>query len=65
MGFVDKVKDALSGHEEQVGGAIDQAGDFIDSKTENKYADQVDQGQQFLKDQLGTQASGTEQQAQQ
>lgn len=65
MGFVDKIKDASSGHEEQVDGAIDQGGDFIDSKTDGKYASQVDQGQQFLKDQLGTQASGTGEQPQQ
>lgn len=53
MDFVDKIKGAVSGHEDKVEGAVDQAGDFVDSKTDGKYAEQVDQGQQFVKDQLG------------
>lgn len=63
MGFVDKVKDALAGHESQVEGAIDKGGDFMDSKTGGTHASQVDQGQDFLKDQLRP-ASGTPEQPQ-
>jgi MT0933-like antitoxin protein len=52
MGIFDKAKDALSGHSEQVAAAIDKAGDFVDEKTEGKYAEQVDKGQDMAKDKL-------------
>jgi S-methylmethionine-dependent homocysteine/selenocysteine methylase len=52
MDFVDQIKGAVSGHEDQIEGAIGQGGDFIDSKTDGKYAGQVDQAQNFLKEQL-------------
>ncbi|MCW3157873.1 antitoxin [Micropruina sonneratiae] len=63
MGFVDKIKGAVSGHEDQIDGAIDQAGDFVDSKTDSKHAAQVDQAQDFLKGQV-RQGSGTPEQPQ-
>jgi len=63
MGFVDKIKDALSGHEDQAEGAIDKGGDFVDSKTDGKHAGQVDQAQDFLRDQVRP-ASGTPEQPQ-
>ena len=46
MDFVDQIKGAVSGHDDQIEGAIDKGGDFIDSKTDGKYAGQVDQVQQ-------------------
>lgn len=52
MDFVEKIKAATAGHEDQIEGAIDQVGDFADSKTDGKYAAQVDQAQDFLKDQV-------------
>ena len=52
MGIFDRAKEALSGHNEQVGAIIDKAGDFIDEKTEGKYVEQVDQGQELAKDKL-------------
>ena len=52
MDFVDQIKGAVSGHDDQIEGAIDKGGDFIDSKTDGKYAGQVDQAQNFLKEQL-------------
>ncbi|MFT4293800.1 MAG: antitoxin [Micropruina sp.] len=63
MDFVDKIKGAVAGHEDQIEGAIDQVGDFVDSKTDGKYAAQVDQAQGFLKDQVRS-ASGTPEQPQ-
>jgi len=63
MDFVDKIKGAVAGHEDQIVGAIDQAGDFVDSKTGGQYAAQVDQAQSFLKDQV-PKASGTPEQPQ-
>jgi hypothetical protein len=52
MGIFDRAKDALSGHSEQVAAAIDKAGDFVDEKTEGKYAEQVDKGQDMARDKL-------------
>jgi hypothetical protein len=52
MGIFDKAKETLSGHSEQVEGLIEKAGDFVDEKTEGKYAEQVDQGQAMAKEQL-------------
>jgi MT0933-like antitoxin protein len=52
MGIFDKAKDALSGHSDQVAAAIDKAGDFVDEKTEGKYAEQVDKGQDMARDKL-------------
>lgn len=49
MGIFDKAKDALSDHPEQVDSGIDKVGDLAD----DKYADKVDQGQEFIKDKLG------------
>lgn len=53
MDIVDQIKDAADGHENEIKQGIDMVGDFIDDKTDGKYADQVDQAQDFLKDQLG------------
>jgi hypothetical protein len=58
MGIFDRAKEALSGHNEQAEAVIDKAGDFIDQKTEGKYAEQVDQGQQMAKDKLGDMTAG-------
>jgi hypothetical protein len=58
MGIFDRAKEALSGHSEQVDAVIDKAGDFIDEKTEGKYAEQVDQGQQAAKEKLSDTTAG-------
>ena len=44
---------AADANEAKVEAGVDQAGDFVDSKTGGQYAGQVDQAQEFLKDQLG------------
>ena len=53
MGIFDKAKDALSGQQDKVDEGVDKAGDMVDDKTEGKYAEQVDQGQEMAKDKLG------------
>jgi MT0933-like antitoxin protein len=53
MGIFDKAKDALSGKEADVDAGIDKAGDMVDDKTEGKYAEKVDQGQEMAKDKVG------------
>lgn len=52
MGLEDQIKQALSGHEQQVDDFIDKVGDFIDDKTGGKFKDKVDEAQAFLKDHL-------------
>jgi hypothetical protein len=47
MGIFDKAKDALSEHSEHVDTGIEKAGDVVDDKTDSKYAEQVDKGQDF------------------
>lgn len=53
MSIIDKVKQMLKGHEDQAGKGIDKAGDFVDSKTQGKYAGQIDAAQDKLKEELG------------
>ncbi len=62
MGIFDKAKDALSEHSEQADTGIEKAGDFVDDKTGDKYAGQVDKGQDFASDQLRERAEGDHQQ---
>jgi hypothetical protein len=52
MGIFDKAKDALSEHSEHVDTGIEKGGDFVDDKTGNKYAEQVDKGQDFAADRV-------------
>lgn len=52
MEIFDKAKEAVASNSEQVEAAVDQAGDFVDQKTDNKYQGQVDQAQDFVKDQV-------------
>ena len=51
MGIFDRAKDALSGQSEQLA-AVEKVGDFVDEKTEGKYAEQVDKGQEMARDKL-------------
>jgi hypothetical protein len=45
MSIVDKVKDFLGRHGDQVDKVIEKAGDIADEKTGGKYADKIDQAQ--------------------
>jgi hypothetical protein len=49
MGFLDKAKGLLSQNADKVNSAIDKAGDFVDDKTDGKYADTVDKVQDAAK----------------
>jgi hypothetical protein len=53
-GLADKAKGLVKGHEDQVEQAVEKAGDLIDDKTGDKYKDQVDKGQEFVEEKLGT-----------
>jgi len=52
MDIVEQIKGAVAGHEEQLNQGIDKVGDLVDQATGGQYAAQVDQAQDFLKDQL-------------
>ena len=49
MGFFDKVRDVLSKNADKADTGIDKAGDFLDQKTQGKYAEQVDKAQDAAK----------------
>ena len=53
MGLFDDMKAAADSHEGQIVQGIDKVGDVVDEKTGSKYAGQVDQAQDFLKDRIG------------
>ncbi|MEU0622559.1 antitoxin [Streptomyces rubiginosohelvolus] len=53
MSAMDKIKKMLKGHEDQAGKGVDKAGDMVDDRTQGKYKDHVDTGQDKLKQQLG------------
>ena len=53
MGIFDKAKDALSGQEDKVDAGVEKAGDMVDEKTEGKYGEQVDKGQDLANEKLG------------
>jgi len=52
MGIFDRAKDALSGQEDKVDAGVEKAGDMVDEKTEGKYTEQVDEGQDMASDKL-------------
>jgi hypothetical protein len=52
MGIFDRAKDALSGQREHLDAAVEKVGDLVDEKTEGRYAEQVDKGQEMARDKL-------------
>jgi hypothetical protein len=51
--FLDKAKDFAADHDEQVDKGVEKAGDLMDERTGDKYADKVDTAQEKAKDYLG------------
>jgi hypothetical protein len=45
MGFLDKVKDWLGKNPDKADAAIEKAGDFVDQRTQGRYAEHVDKVQ--------------------
>ena len=52
MGIFDQIKDAAAGHEAQVEQGVGKLGDMVDERTGGQYAAQVDQAQDFIRNQL-------------
>lgn len=50
MGIVDKAKEMLSGHTDEVQEGVDKAADKADDMTGGKYGNQIDQGADRVKD---------------
>ena len=50
MGMMDSIKGLLKGHKSQVDSGIDKGGDMVDRRTQNKYSDKVDMGQEKAED---------------
>ncbi|WP_369778609.1 antitoxin [Streptomyces sp. R33] len=53
MGIFDRAKEMLQAHGKQAKQASDAAEQQVNQRTGNKYAKQVDQGQQQVEKQLG------------
>lgn len=48
--LVEKAKDLISGNKGVSKDAVEKAGDMVDEKTEGKYSEHVDKGQEAAKD---------------
>lgn len=55
MGLFDKAKDLASENSDAVNEGLDKATDFANEKTGGQYEDQIQQGADFARDQLGGQ----------
>ena len=53
MSFLDKAKDFLDEHDEQVDKALDKVGEQVDQRTGHKYSDQIDKGVDFAQERTG------------
>lgn len=51
--FLDRAKDLAAEHSDKLEQGVDVAGDFVDEKTDGKYSDQIDTGQEKAKEFLG------------
>lgn len=52
MDIVEQIKGVAADHSDAVKQGIDAVGDAVDNATGGKFEAQVDQGQDFLKDQV-------------
>jgi hypothetical protein len=44
MSFLDKAKDLIDKHDEQVDQGLEKLGDEVDKPTDHKYSSQIDRG---------------------
>jgi uncharacterized protein YjbJ (UPF0337 family) len=58
MGILDKVKQLFSQNVDTIGSAIDEAGKFVDEKTEGKYSDTIGTVKEEAKKALDDRAKG-------
>jgi MT0933-like antitoxin protein len=60
MGFMDKVKGLLKGHQQQVKGGIDTVSNKVEAKVGPKYADKVDDASRKAKEAVDKLAGSNE-----
>ncbi len=48
MGLLENIGDQVAKNADMIDEAIEKGGDFIDSKTGDKFKEQIDQGQEAL-----------------
>jgi hypothetical protein len=53
MSFLDKAKNFLDKHDEQVDRALEKIGDEVDKRTDHKYSDKIDKGVQEAQKRTG------------
>lgn len=53
MGLFDKAQEAAQEHSEEVEGAAEKVGEFVDEKTGGQFSDQIETGQEKLSEFLG------------
>jgi hypothetical protein len=53
MSFLDDAKKFIDEHDAQVDQAIEKAGDLVDDKTGDKYADKIDKAQNLAEEKTG------------
>jgi hypothetical protein len=58
MGLFDEMKDKAEElakeHPDQVNEGLEKAGEFLNEKTGDKFGDQIEQGENFAREQLGS-----------
>ena len=60
MGLPDGLGEQIAANKSRIDDAIGKGGDYVDGKTDNKYAEHVDKGQDFLRDKVGEFGGGTD-----
>jgi hypothetical protein len=60
MDFVEQIKGAVAGHDDEIKQGIESIGDTVDSATGSKFSAQVDQAQEFLSEQVEKLSSPTQ-----
>ncbi len=53
MGLPDGLGEQIAANKGHIDDAIGKGGDYVDEKTDKKYAENVDKGQDFLRDKVG------------
>ncbi|MFI5075330.1 MAG: antitoxin, partial [Actinomycetales bacterium] len=51
--FFDKVKDFITGHPEQADQGLDKAEQVLDERTGGQYTEQIDKGDDVVRERLG------------
>jgi len=58
MSILDRQKQMLKGHEDQVSKGVDKAGAFADEKTQGDHSSQIAAAQEKVKEQMEPSADG-------